>query len=327
MSSLRKIHKFFNCLLKRPSSFPYEAQIEVTNRCNLTCPMCPRKALALPEEDMPLSLFHELVSRLQGIKSLILMGFGEPLMHPQFIPLVQEVNALLPIAEVKLATNGYLLHEALARDLLRNCRVAQINFSIEGVKDEIQGVQEGHPSHEEVLHNIHNLIRLRGRSPRPRITIQSLLLEGNEAQIEDVIRFAAQAGSDSFNLQRVWDYGGLVPSLKRPSYERQRESIEGLKAIAKKEGIAFHCINHQSLAMRLASHFDRLCLRTDDHLYIDIEGQVTPCCNLRSFVVGHLLHEPLRDIWHGQRLQHFRRNQLSICGSCDVLKGAYFDGT
>jgi len=59
---------------------------------------------------------------------------------------------------------------------------------------------------------------------------------------------------------------------------------------------------------------------------VDLDGNVTPCCNLRWYVCGNLLKQDLREIWKGRKFQEFRMNQKAICDGCDALKYRYIGG-
>src|SRR3989338_8288293 len=56
--------KFLRCLFNTPSKIPVEAQIEITNKCNFTCPMCPREIMDVPLTNMDFGLFKEVVRKL-----------------------------------------------------------------------------------------------------------------------------------------------------------------------------------------------------------------------------------------------------------------------
>lgn len=82
--------------------------LEITNRCNLSCPFCPptrRKAEALS-----LERFKAILERLEGHGRLLYFHLkGEPLLHP-------EIGEFLALAgergfSVSLTTNGSLLAE------------------------------------------------------------------------------------------------------------------------------------------------------------------------------------------------------------------------
>ena len=43
---------------------PERIQIEITNRCNYTCGMCPRESFQLPESDISPDLFRLIIDRI-----------------------------------------------------------------------------------------------------------------------------------------------------------------------------------------------------------------------------------------------------------------------
>src|SRR5574337_1234727 len=43
---------------------PERIQIEITNRCNCACGMCPRESFNLPEKDIPLDLFKKIIDNI-----------------------------------------------------------------------------------------------------------------------------------------------------------------------------------------------------------------------------------------------------------------------
>ena len=66
--------------------FPYEINIELTNRCNLSCAMCARPTMEHPLGAMSCELFQKLVEEIaerQPHAYLHLYGIGESLLHPQ----------------------------------------------------------------------------------------------------------------------------------------------------------------------------------------------------------------------------------------------------
>ena len=70
-------------MIYRIPKAPKVVQFGVTNKCNLNCVMCTRDFFNLEEKHMSYSIFKELVDNLQGVKEVILTGWGEPLLHPR----------------------------------------------------------------------------------------------------------------------------------------------------------------------------------------------------------------------------------------------------
>jgi len=323
MEDTKEIRKFIRCVLKRPSRLPEVIQIEITNRCNLHCPMCPRNRMHLPIKDMAYETFERVVSRIPKADAVILSGWGEPLLHPDFFRMVRLINETLPKTSVRFTTNGVLL-DAENRSQIFKRHIARVSVSIDELPLSCSDEDQiGHSGTERVLENVTGFIEERGDRKRPKIWLQSVMQRGGAKKIEDLIEFAGQVGIDSINLVRLDVRNN--PDLTRPDWEEERQIIKRAKGAAKRANIRLFCINDRNLAIRLAGHFDTYCLRADHYVYIDVDGNVTPCCSLRDYRCGNLLETPLSEIWVNERFRAFRRDQAKICEDCDAMRYRYAD--
>src|SRR5262245_21246406 len=83
-------------------------QVEITSRCNLKCKMCPLilgttassgSAGVIDDADW------EQVKRLSITAGrIMLVGFGEPMTHPRFVGMLQELDKIG--VEISFSTNG-----------------------------------------------------------------------------------------------------------------------------------------------------------------------------------------------------------------------------
>jgi MoaA/NifB/PqqE/SkfB family radical SAM enzyme len=275
----------------------------------------------LPITDMAYETFEKIISRIPKADAVILSGWGEPLLHPDFFEMVRLINEALPRVSVKFTTNGLLLDEETRKQIF-NHRIARVSISI----DQLPPIssdkgQIGHPTSDEVLQNVSRLVKERGSRKQPQIWLQSVIQRNGASKIDDLIEFAGRTGIDGVSLVRLEIRDN--PGLPRPDWEEEREIIRGAKITAKRAGVRLFCINDHNPAMRLAGHFDKYCLRTDDSLYIDVEGNVAPCCSLRDYRCGNLGERSLSEIWNNQRFEKFRKNQPRICDGCDALTYKY----
>lgn len=65
--------------------------LELTNRCNMNCLFCPNHKMTRPRGDMPFSLAKSVLNQLSEGDfrgSVITSLMGEPLLHPEFLPIV-----------------------------------------------------------------------------------------------------------------------------------------------------------------------------------------------------------------------------------------------
>ncbi|UCD57155.1 MAG: radical SAM protein, partial [Candidatus Hydrogenedentota bacterium] len=114
------------------SELPGIIQIEVTSRCNLSCPACPRSVPELKSkwigEELPMELFKKVVAETAVIgRSYHLQGWGEPLLRrdlPDLVRMISERGA-----KASITTNGTLLTRALALQLIE-AGLASITFSL-----------------------------------------------------------------------------------------------------------------------------------------------------------------------------------------------------
>lgn len=102
-------------------------QIEVTSRCNLRCKYCVHPTMARAKEDMTERTFYQsmhLARKLavaRGLKhqELNIAGIGESTMHPLFLDFLYEaLRSVDPKFDVVLATNGLLVDDALASEMV-----------------------------------------------------------------------------------------------------------------------------------------------------------------------------------------------------------------
>ena len=96
--------------------------IEITNHCNLECPICivqNRHNYDMSKEEFG-SILDGLVKKEGQLETINLSG-GEPTMHPQFFELLDMARSVKEIARVSISTNGlrcatdYSFCEELAR--------------------------------------------------------------------------------------------------------------------------------------------------------------------------------------------------------------------
>lgn len=98
------------------SPFPLLANCIITYDCNLTCPFCfadkdwDRQAVAHLDAEQWQAIFRQIPTR-----TIINFSGGEVFCHPQFFDLLHKASANHCVT---LATNGTMLNESTARDLV-----------------------------------------------------------------------------------------------------------------------------------------------------------------------------------------------------------------
>lgn len=301
---------------------PERIQIEITNRCNYTCGMCPRESFNLPEKDIPPDFFQKIIDKIDPAYNITLTGWGEPLLHPALLDMITYTKG--KGHNVGVTTNGLLLAPFSERFI--EAALDKLTISLDSIEDSGEA-EEGHPSNSVVLRNIRSLIQYRGTRGKPVITVQITM--HNKKQCLDTVKFAGEAGVDRVYLVRL-----NIPlgknNFKRPGLAEELEIYKDSGEIAKKYNLQvdnnFTAFDNGLLRILYKQlrpvmyRCDKYCPKPYDYLYINIDGKATPCCDLPRYEVGNILKQSIDEIWHGENMQYFREHQNDVCGTCDALR-------
>lgn len=312
--NLELLKRFFHI----PAPRPNRVQIEITNRCNLDCPMCPRNDYRLPPEDMDFELFKRIMSRLRDIDLILPIGWGESFMHSDIIRIILYLKQ--HSHQIKITTNGLLLGNPELMEAA--LKIDYLTFSIDELND--NGIY-GHGL--RVINNIKDLVKRKSDRGQkiPFIGVQSVLYRGNQ-DILKIIRLASELRVDRVNIMRT--YSKFNKGISLP-WEKRKEIYKNAERLGKKLGIRVDMFEYVSFygVKRILWKYgksifriNKWCPRLYDFAYVTLDGKVTPCCALPRYIVGDLTVQTIDEIWRSEKMQEFRRNHPAICIDCEVLK-------
>lgn len=99
-------------------------QIELTNRCNLSCRYCINRKMTRPRVDISQDVFENAL-RWYGLlresqelplrDEIALTGCGEPTLHPHFVEYVALTRSMFPSVRITISTNGVMLTPDVVR--------------------------------------------------------------------------------------------------------------------------------------------------------------------------------------------------------------------
>lgn len=308
---------------------PRSAQIEVTNACNLSCRMCQRLDLGVKLEHMSLDIYKKALRRLgDSIKSVTLTGWGEPLYHPDIVQMVK--LAKKAGKKVQLTSNGLLLTENKRKQLVE-AGIDSISFSIDDLKAPMMEKDTyGHPVRNQLLNIEQFMKEIKDLPKKPEVVIQTTLHKGKEEKIFDIVKYASKIGAKMLNVNRL-DLR-FATFLKRPNFKEEKRFVKKLEKIGDKYGIRVDFRSHTAFTGWKRWFYKKIlpflhqkgkhCLRVYNYVYINRNGEVTPCCALPLWTVGNLMDQKLMKIWTSDKFKIFRQheNQRKVCGKCDVLE-------
>jgi MoaA/NifB/PqqE/SkfB family radical SAM enzyme len=309
-----------NRLFYKIPAKPRNVQIEVTNRCNMDCSMCPREDLEIELEHMDWDKFLFVVNQLQSGEDITLTGWGEPFLHPKIfdmIALCKEQGHKVMITSNGLFTKPFVVEQIL------NSSLDVLTFSIDSVEAS-DNVPLGH-NNNSVYENIEAVARQRKKESLS-LRLQSTLHADGENDLYDVIRYARKIGCEVVNVGRL--DRKYAPDLQRPNPLEEERIFKEADRISRSVGVQLDWIQYSvsqgftrfvyKLLRKKLHRSGKYCLKTFDNAYVSREGNVTPCCLLPEAKMGNMLDQNLKDIWKSKRFNLFRENYRDVCGSCDL---------
>lgn len=259
-------------------------QIEITSRCQASCPMCLRNIHggidnpSLPTSDWTVQRFKDTINSevLTQVKCINFCGdFGDPIMNSGLIDMCQYIKENNPDIFVIISTNGSAQTTQwwtdLANALPENHNVI---FAIDGLKDTHSLYRIG-TSYDMIIKNAKAFIAAGGKAEWMFIRFKH-----NEHQVDTAKEISKELGFSNFNTKESKRFGKQYPVLNRQGaieYYIEPPSSGTVKPVE-----FVHLANYKEWKN------DVSCFSFDTkELYIDANGYLMPCCLLGSFLYAN----------------------------------------
>jgi hypothetical protein len=174
-------------------SSPCLAQIDLTNRCNMRCPICFANAGAVGYVYEP--PFEEIRRQLQALRDLrphpctaIQFTGGEPTLHPDFLRIVATAESM-GFSHIQIATNGLTLAEPGFARRARQAGLHTIYLQFDGVGEDAYRQTRNHPGiWAKKLAAIDNC-----HAEGMKVCLVPTVVRGvNDDQVGEIFRFAVE---------------------------------------------------------------------------------------------------------------------------------------
>lgn len=267
---------------------PNSLDIELTNRCNLTCPKCPRSNMGRPQGDMSIELFKRVIdSSFPYIYFSWLHLFGEPLLNSDVINVISYASG--KNVACGISTNATALNEVLAKKLCRS-GLDTIIFSIDATTRKTYKKIRPGGNFDEVVENTERFLNLPERKNIKHTIIQMIRMKINQHEVDDFIK--KWKGSDrSVHIKEETSWAGYFKN------KRQSDSIQPFP-----------------------------CRKLWDRLTVDWQGNVSICCRDFKMKVnlGNIETKQLSKIWNSNKMIALRKSLIKndlenvpLCKNCD----------
>ena len=290
-----------------PSSF----LIEVTNTCNLRCPLCSVHKLNRKKKTLKFEELKYIVDNTPAIKHIGFYILGEPLLCRDLFKMVRYCSNKQ--ITTGFSTNGMLIDKYI--DEIFESGLDYIQITIDGAYAESHKKYRIVSYFKKVCENIEKLTneKKRRNAKKPYIKIQTLVFKFNEHQLKDIIELTKRLGVDAINFK--------APSIGKD--DKSKFEIEKLM----KEYIPENKSRYNRYSLNIKYYKDMPICPQLFNGYILSNGDVVPCCAdyEGEYSFGNIFEEDFASIWKGELrkkfLDEFFSRNSNLCKKCDLAYG------
>jgi radical SAM protein with 4Fe4S-binding SPASM domain len=305
------------------------------------CMVAYREPVGRVSGAMPLPVFRRLLDELP-LRRLTLQGLGEPLLSPDLLAMVELARAR--DIECGFNTNGTLLTPSRAGDLV-DAGVSWVHVSVDGAtRSTYESIRIG-ARFERVVEHVAALVdarRSRG-SDRPEISLVTVLMRRNAAELVRLVELAGQCGVDevwvqalSHSFEDVAAAPGFAGIRAFTAAEAMWDDpradgyVAAARAAAARHGLRFRAPGRGGDPGPRPAGTPG-CDWPWRAAYVRHDGGVQPCCMLMGEdreILGSVATDDFASVWHGEPYRRFRSALLgdeppAVCRGCSLYRGLF----
>lgn len=292
-----------------PISTPYVLFLDPCGACNFKCSFCPCNnsdwMVEQRHEKMSMDLFHKILDDIEmfpdRIKVINLYGFGEPLLHPDYIEMAKEIKARKLCRELRCTTNGLLLSPEMNKKLV-DAGVDMVRISVEALTaKEYEEICSVKIDYKKFVDNIRNLYEV-SRGTATKVSVKTL-----NVALKD------QADADKF-------YDIYEPISDYSYIQNTTQAWAEFEAYVPEN-------NYDAKNLGDMMDKDKICSFPLTNMAIHSNGSVGVCPQDWKFATeyGNVKKDSLLDLWNSKKLYGIRclhlkgmRSKMNYCKDCDV---------
>lgn len=285
----------------RLKGYPCELVIEVSNRCNLHCAICPRDRMSRAIGDMDFSLFRKIIDEIKNKTEMLDLCFaGESLLHPEIFEMIKysKDNGI----KVFMQTNVTSLNKDVSHKLI-NSDLDLLVLSIDSTREDTYKLIRG-GDFKQVIENAENFLKIKNQAGRrlPYTIAQMVSTIYNQDEVKDFLHIWKSKGADSVRIKYFNDRAGLVDRSFAGGYSNRHRGFP--------------------------------CIRLWRGVAVFWDGKVVPCCFDYSgkSVIGNISSQSVLSIWNSSKMVELRKMHIlgkietsELCKDCCGYKGSLIE--
>lgn len=261
--------------------------LETTNICTAKCLPCPREKFNMKLGNMKMPLFKRILDLLSdyNIEIIEACGFGDPFADKLFLKRCKMIKEKMPNTKIYTTTTGILMNPSIIPDICEYVDILKISH---------YGVNKY--TYEKVhridfstsMRNIQTLLK---QSNRPYLIASYLMLEENEQEKDDWLKFW-EGKVDEIIIWKPHNWAGLK-NYREIDYENVKSC-----------GRPFN-----------------------GPPYIHVDGKVSVCCwdITKQLVIGDLTTQTFEEIYNSDTYKNIVEKHKNkdfqgiLCYTCDQI--------
>jgi len=310
------------------------ANLDLTNRCNLTCPVCFANANASgyvfePTRAEVYKMMEVLRAERPVPCSAIQFAGGEPTIHPEFLDIIRDAKAL-GFSQIQVATNGIKLAESQEfTQAMRDAGMHTVYLQFDGMSDDIYRKTRGYDMLDVKLKAVKHMQATTGR--KMTVCLVPTVVNGvNDHDLGNIVKYAV----DNIDIIHAVNFQPVAFSgrISKKELARQRFTLtdlarrlhEQLGYIGPEDFYTVPAMSFLSELISLIKGKPRITFSTHPHcgigtfVFVDKDKHVVP---ITRFVKVHELLQDARET--ADRIQKSRIKGLAK--SRAVLKFLRFE--
>jgi MoaA/NifB/PqqE/SkfB family radical SAM enzyme len=290
----------------RPAESATYLQIELTNRCNLSCAGCVRALGTGDGSLMSVEAFENLLAQLPDLRHVSFVGAGEALIVRNFADFVRACSERHIFSSCN--TNGALVRRRVPAAI--EAGLGLLAVSVDAADDVTLALMRDQTTVNDLRSWLADAVTLTEGSPT-EVSAAVTLGAANYHRFADIVALIADCGVRRATVESVHHWGEdkalNTQSLFSLDPKEAAEQLERGLWVALGRGVDISIFDYRRLA---AKREDYICPWPWDSIYVTRTGQMTPCCvNIEATpanTIGDLRELPVQDIWRGENYANLR---------------------
>ncbi len=294
--------------------YPYFIQLEPTNYCNLSCPVCPAGEFGFKRSrrHMKFDEFKTIIDDMENYLLFItLWDWGEPLLNPELPEMVRYAHErdIKTVASTNCNCNNF--HDEEYMENLLSSGLNTLILAVDSINQDSYVIYRKKGNLNKALQDIKKTVSLKKKmNSSTTLMLRMVVMKQNEHEINSMRKLSRELGVDKFSIKTVnplysTDYSDsdIIPKKKiYRRYEYEKGSFQRFK-------IDFKC-----------NIVNRQCT-------IHSDGIIVPCCWWydNDYAVSNCFKDGgLTKVWNSPAYRKLRKNifenkdSFHFCKTCSL---------